>query len=121
MTSHFSDPQPIRLGLDEEQAEVVTWLKDHLPLEFKDAHCGPARKLLGWSIEDLSSASGVTSQSIQRLERGEQLKAVSMQALAFALGAEGLMFFPGHPPLKGENCRGSTKDPRDHSDYPLLE
>lgn len=121
MTSPLSDRQPLRLYLDEEQIEIVAWLEENLPIGFRDAHCCPARQLMGWSIDNLSSASGVSSQAIQRLEGGEQLKAVSMQALAFAFEAEGIVFFPGHPPLKGENCRGSTKDPRSHRDYHLLE
>lgn len=121
MTSHVLERQPLRLNLDEVQLEAIAWLMDHLPLSFRGDHCAPARKLLGWNIADLSSASGVTPQAIQRLERGAHLKSVSMQALAFALEAEGLVFFPGHPPLRGENCRGSTKDPRSRRDYHLLE
>lgn len=121
MTSHVLDRQPLRLNLDEDQLEAIAWLMDHLPLSFRGAHCAPARELLGWSIANLSSASGVTPQAIQRLEQGAHLKEVTMQALAFALEAKGLVFFPGHPPLKGMNCRGSTKDPRSRHDYHLLE
>jgi len=72
-------------------------------------------------IYDLSSASKVTPQAIQRLECDAQLNKVSMQALAFAIEAEGLVFFPVHPPLKGMKCRGSTKDARSRRDYHLLE
>lgn len=121
MTSRILDPQQLRLNLDEDQLEAIAWLMDHLPLSFRNVHCLPARELLSWSIDDLSSAFGVTSQAIQRLESGFQLKEVSLQALAFALEAEGLVFFPGHPPLRGMNCRGSTKDPRSRRDYHLLE
>lgn len=121
MSIDLIDRQPLRLSLDDEQVEAIAWLMDHLPLSFRQAHCGPARELLGWSVDDLSSASGVTPQAIQRLERGIYLKEVSMQALAFALEAEGLVFFPGHPPLKGMNCRGSTKDPSTRRDFHLLE
>jgi len=121
MTLDVLDQQPLRLNLDEEQIEAIAWLMDHLPLSFRDAHCGPARRLLGWSIDDLSAVSGVTHQAIQRLELGAQLKAVSMQALSYAFEAEGLLFFPDHPPLWGKNCRGSTKDPRSRRDYHLLE
>lgn len=121
MPSHILDRQPLRLNLDEEQIEAIAWLMDHLPLSFRGSHCMPARELLSWSIDDLSSASGVTTQAIQRLERGAQLNTVSMQALAFAFEAVGLVFFPGHPPLRGHNCRGSTKSPRSRRDYHLLE
>ncbi|MEN5128524.1 helix-turn-helix transcriptional regulator [Pseudomonas alloputida] len=121
MASHVTDRQSLRLNLDEDQIEAIAWLMDHLPLGFRGIHCEPARELLGWSITDLSSVSGVTPQAIQRLERGAHLNGVSMQSLAFALEAEGLVFFPGHPPLRGMNCRGSTKDPRNRRDYHLLE
>ncbi|WP_082421422.1 helix-turn-helix domain-containing protein [Pseudomonas sp. NBRC 111140] len=121
MTSQFHDRQPPVVILDEQQIATVAQLIDHLPLSFRGAHCQTARELLGWSIKELSSASGVTPQAIQRLEHGAHLKTVSMQALAFALEAEGLVFFPGHPPLRGMNCRGSTKDPRCRLDYHLLE
>lgn len=121
MTSHVLDRQTLSLNWDENQVEAIAWLMDHLPVSFRGAHCRAARYLLSWSINDLSSASGVSSQAIQRLERGARLNEVSMQALAFALEAEGLVFFPGHPPLRGMNCRGSTKDPRNRRDYHLLE
>lgn len=121
MTSHVLDRQPLRLNLDEDQIEAVAWIMDHLPLSFTSAHCGPARTLLDWSIDALADASGVSPKAIQQLENGERLRTVSMQALAFALEAEGLVFFPGHPPLRGENCRGATKDPRSRRDYHLLE
>lgn len=121
MNSHTADQQPLRLNLDEYQIEVVEWIVDQLPLSFAAIHCGPARVLLDWSIDDLSSASGVSTQAIQRIEDGGSVNAISMQAVAFAFEVEGLVFFPGHPPLKGENCRGSTKNPRSHPDYHLLE
>lgn len=109
------------LDLDEEQIEAISWLMEHLPLSFQGAHCAHARELLGWSIATLSSASGVSSQAIERLEGGAHLNEVSLQALAFALEAEGLVFFPGHPSLRGMNCCGSTKDPHSRHDYHLLE
>lgn len=121
MISPVLDRQPLRLNLDEDQIEAISWLMDHLPLSFTGAPCAPARELLGWNVDALASASGVSPHAIHQLERGGRLKPVSMQALAFALEAEGLVFFPGHPPLTGENCRGATKDPRDRRDYHLLE
>ncbi|WP_433690672.1 XRE family transcriptional regulator [Pseudomonas monteilii] len=121
MTSHLLDQQPIRLNLDEDQIEAITWLMDDLTLSLKGVHCGPVRQFLDWSIDDLSSASGVTTQAIVRLERDTPLNAVSMQALGFALEEEGLVFFPGHLLLRGKDCQGSMKDPRSRRDYHLLE
>ncbi|MBH3412814.1 helix-turn-helix domain-containing protein [Pseudomonas putida] len=113
--------QPIRNALADREWESLTWVIENLPLSFQKEHCVPARELLGWSQEALVFRSGVSVRAIQSLERGKDLNAVSMQALAFAFEAEGLVFFPGHAPLKGENCRGSTKDPRSRHDYHLLE
>ncbi|HGA2318132.1 TPA: helix-turn-helix domain-containing protein [Pseudomonas putida] len=92
-----------------------------LPLSFRNAHCEPARRLLGWSIEALAFRSGVSIGAIERVERGEVLREVTMQALAFALEKEGLIFFAGHAPLRGANCRGATADPKARDDYHLLE
>ncbi len=87
MTSHVLDRQPLRLNLDADQIEVIASLMDHLPLSFTGSHCGPARELLGWGIDDLGAKSGVSTKAIQRLERGAYLNPVSMLALAFALEA----------------------------------
>lgn len=106
---------------DEEAIEIVSWLPDLLPLSFTMEHCLAARELLHWSVDTLAHKSGVTSGAIQRLEDGQELNEVSMQALAYALEEEGLVFFPGHLPMIGDNCRGSTKDPRSRHDYHLLE
>lgn len=119
VTSHVIDQHPLHLDLDDDLIEEIAWLKDH-PLSFMDVHCAPSRELLGWNIDDLSLAAGVSPQAIQRLECDAHLRTVSLQALAFVLEAEGLVFFPDHPPLRGMNCRGSTKDPRSRLDYHLL-
>lgn len=93
----------------------------NLPLGFRTEHCEPARSALGWSAEALAFRSSVSLDAIRRVERGVELRRVTMQALAFAFETEGLIFFPGHPPLRSDDCRGATPDPRAREDYHLLE
>ncbi|MDU4254913.1 helix-turn-helix transcriptional regulator [Pseudomonas sp.] len=77
---------------------------------------------LGWSIDALSFRSGVSRVAITSLEAGTRtLRQVSMQALAFAFEQEGVVFLPNVAPMIGDNCRGSTTDPRDRPDYHLIE
>ncbi|MEX7554448.1 XRE family transcriptional regulator [Pseudomonas monteilii] len=92
-----------------------------LPLGFRSEHCEPSRFALEWSVEALAFRSGVTPDAIRAVELGIELRRVTMQALAFALEAEGLIFFPGHPPLRSDDCRGATPDPRTRDDYHLIE
>lgn len=91
------------------------------PLPFHHSHCEPARLLLGWSVDALAFRSGVSPRAIRSVEKGAELRRVTMQALAYAMEQEGLAFLPGHPPMRVDNCRGATPDPRTREDYHLLE
>ncbi|WP_082056528.1 helix-turn-helix domain-containing protein [Pseudomonas sp. 10-1B] len=55
-------------------------------MPFKSAHCEPARSLLGWSVEALAFRSGVSPNAIRRIEKGAELRRVTMQALAHCSG-----------------------------------
>jgi hypothetical protein len=93
-----------------------------LPLSFSTDHCAPARAMLDWSVEALAFRSGVSVKAIRDLEKGRRtLRQVTMQALSFALETEGLVFFPGVNPMRGQNCRGGTLDPRTRDDFHLIE
>lgn len=93
-----------------------------LPLAFSTDHCAIARAMLDWSIEALSFRSGVSVKAIRDLEENRRvLRQVTMQALAFALEAEGLVFLPGLKPMRGNNCRGGTQDPKTRDDFHLIE
>ncbi|MFP3443797.1 helix-turn-helix domain-containing protein [Pseudomonas sp. SIMBA_067] len=111
---------PVPNKAEEIPKEIEEFFAD-LPLGFRSEHCGPSRLALGWSVEALAFRSGVSPDSIRRVELGEELRRVTMQALAFALEAEGLIFFPGHPPLRSDDCRGATPDPKTRGDYHLIE
>ncbi|QVM98410.1 helix-turn-helix transcriptional regulator [Pseudomonas sp. SORT22] len=121
MPTDEDDIQPIRLALDETQKLTMEWLMENLPLGFRGTHCAEARTMLGWSIEALAFRSGVSPGAIRRLENGAELRRVTMQALAYALEAEGLFFLPGHQPMKGDNLRGATPCPRTRDDFHLIE
>ncbi|AHC82711.1 XRE family transcriptional regulator [Pseudomonas monteilii SB3101] len=104
-------------GIPKEMEEFFA----DLPLGFRSEHCEPSRLALEWSVEALAFRSGVSPEAIRTVELGKELRRVTMQALAFALEAEGLIFFPGHPPLRSDDCRGATPDPRTRGDYHLIE
>ena len=113
--------QARRLKHAEADREMRLFFES-LPLGFTDAHCAQAREMLGWTVEALAFRSGVSTKAIRELELGIRLlRRVTMQALSFALEAEGLFFLPGHKPMRGENCRGATTDPRGRDDFHLLE
>lgn len=85
-------------------------------------HCAAAREMLGWSVEALAFRSGVTIKAIMDFESGKrQLRQVSLQALAFAMEAEDLIFIPKQAPFTSDCFGGATQDPRQRSDYHLIE
>nr|WP_256562593.1 MULTISPECIES: helix-turn-helix transcriptional regulator [unclassified Pseudomonas] len=97
-------------------------LAEDLPLGFSESHCVKAREMLGWSVEALAFRSGVSTQAIRQLELGtRKLRRVTMQALSFSFESEGLIFFPNLEPMRGNNCRGGTTDPRGRDDFYLIE
>lgn len=89
--------------------------------QFTPEHCTQARDLLGWDLEQLSCESGVSVPAIQRFEGGGELRDVTRLALAFRLEAEGLVFFPGFPPGRGMNIKGTTPNPMERPDYAMIE
>jgi hypothetical protein len=95
---------------------------DDLPLSFSTAHCAAAHAMLNWSVKALSFRSRVSVKAIRDLEEGRRiLRQVMMQALSFALEAEGLVFLPGLKPMRGQNCRSCTMDPNNRNDFHLVE
>ncbi|SED77072.1 Helix-turn-helix [Pseudomonas frederiksbergensis] len=97
-------------------------LFDDLPLSFSAAHCAAARAMLSWSVEALAFRSGVSTKAIRELEAGRRtLRPVTMQALSYAFEAEALVFLPGLKPMRGNNCRGGTTDPKTRDDFHLIE
>ncbi|MDZ7890100.1 MAG: helix-turn-helix transcriptional regulator [Pseudomonas sp.] len=101
----------------QDDSEYVT-----IPLQFNADHCRQARQLLGWSVEQLAQESGVSTAAIEGYEaKTRALRVVTRQALAFRLESEGLVFFDGHQPLRGDNVCGCTPDPALARDFNLIE
>jgi transcriptional regulator with XRE-family HTH domain len=51
-----------------------------------------ARAALGWSLDDLAAASGVSRRTLARFEAGETVLPGRVKALRHALEAEGILF-----------------------------
>lgn len=84
--------------------------------------CVQARELLRWDQLRLSQESGVSLLKLRAYETGAaRLRSISQQAIAYAFEKQGLLFFPGEPPMFGANVRGCCPDPRTSPDYYLLE
>lgn len=55
-----------------------------------------ARAALGWGVRELSSAAKVSGDTVNRLERGDQLKSRTIAAVRQALEVAGVEFLPGN-------------------------
>ncbi|MFT9409837.1 helix-turn-helix domain-containing protein [Acetobacter fabarum] len=55
-----------------------------------------ARVAVGWGVRELAEKSGVSTNTIARLERGEELKASTIEVIRSALEAAGVEFILGN-------------------------
>ncbi|GLH28962.1 hypothetical protein WSS15_16120 [Acetobacter pasteurianus] len=53
-----------------------------------------ARVAIGWGVRELAAAANVSPNTIARLERGEELKASTIETIRSALEAAGIEFIP---------------------------
>jgi hypothetical protein len=105
----------------EVDADMLDFFMNQPPT-LTPEQCVQGREILGWSEEALAFRSGASVKAIQQFEQSNRpLKWVTKQALQFAMEEESLIFFPGHAPSTGANCRGSTPDPRLRNDFHLIE
>jgi hypothetical protein len=56
--------------------------------------CGRARAALGWSVNTLAGASGLSRSSVRRLEHGDIIGTNTILAIQRALEAAGVEFTP---------------------------
>lgn len=56
--------------------------------------CKMARVAIGWGVRELAAAANVSPNTIARLERGEELKASTIETIRSALEAAGIEFIP---------------------------
>lgn len=54
--------------------------------------CKMARVAVGWGVRDLAAAAKVSSDTVARLERGEELRERTVAAIRGALEAAGVEF-----------------------------
>lgn len=116
---NFEQAQIAKKSADD--AEIRDFFLNQPPT-LTPQQCVQGRAILEWSQEALAFRSGASVKAIQEFEAGGRpLKWVTKQALAFAMETEGLVFIPSASPLRGENCRGATPDPRLRDDFHLIE
>jgi transcriptional regulator with XRE-family HTH domain len=60
----------------------------------KGIQCKLARVALGWGVLDLAKAANVSTQTITRLERGDQLRPTTMESIKTVLENAGIEFIP---------------------------
>lgn len=60
----------------------------------KAIQCKLARTALGWGVIDLAKAASVSTQTVVRLERGEDLRESTLQRIKKVLEDAGIQFIP---------------------------
>lgn len=60
--------------------------------EMNGVQCKLARVALGWGVRQLAEAANVSTQTISRLERGEQLRASTLNGVRQVFEAAGIEF-----------------------------
>ena len=65
---------------------------------FMPVQCRMARAALGWGVRELAAAAKVSTDTVARFERGEELKERTIDALQRALEAAGIEFTNGDQP-----------------------
>ncbi|OJW26373.1 MAG: transcriptional regulator [Rhodospirillales bacterium 69-11] len=67
-----------------------------------------ARVAVGWGVRDLAREANVSTDTIARLERGEELKESTQAAIRSALESAGVEFIPENGGGPGVRLRGSV-------------
>ena len=65
---------------------------------FAPLQCRMARAALGWGVRELAAAAKVSTDTVARFERGDELKERTIDALQHALEAAGIEFTNGDQP-----------------------
>lgn len=60
------------------------------------AQCRMARAAVGLGVRDLAKAAGVSPDTVARLERGEDLRPATVDAIRKALEDAGAVFLPAN-------------------------
>lgn len=62
--------------------------------DMKSIQCKLARVALGWGVVELAKAANVSTQTIVRLERGEELRETTLGRIQQVLEEAGIEFIP---------------------------
>jgi transcriptional regulator with XRE-family HTH domain len=65
---------------------------------FLPVQCRMARAALGWGVRELAAAAKVSTDTVARFERGDELKERTINALQRAVEAAGIEFTNGDQP-----------------------
>jgi ribosome-binding protein aMBF1 (putative translation factor) len=71
-----------------------------------------ARTALGWGVRDLAAAAKMSTDTIARFERGEELKERTVAAIRVTLEAAGIEFIPengGGPGVRLAKRKGKKR------------
>lgn len=74
----------------------------------KPIQCRLARTALGWGVLDLAKAASVSTQTIVRLERGEELRETTLSRIQQVLEEAGIEFIPENSGGVGVRFRNPT-------------
>lgn len=72
--------------------------------------CKMARVAIGWDVRELAAAANVSPNTIARLERGEELKASTIETIRSTLEAAGVEFIPENGGGAGVRLRKRKTD-----------
>jgi transcriptional regulator with XRE-family HTH domain len=78
--------------LKAEKQQYVNFDLDRV--QMKSVQIKMARAALGWGVRELAEKSGVTANTVSRIENGADAKLSTMDALQAALEAAGIEFIP---------------------------
>ena len=62
--------------------------------DIRPIQCRLARVALGWNVDKLASEANVSTQTIKRLERGEELRPATIQKIQISMENAGIEFIP---------------------------
>lgn len=62
--------------------------------DIRPIQCRLARVALGWNVDRLSMEAKVSTQTVKRLERGEELRPATLQKIQAVLENAGIEFIP---------------------------
>lgn len=66
----------------------------YIDVKMNAVQCKMARAALGWGVRDLAMKANVSTQTVTRLERGEQLKDSTIENIKSVFLMSGIEFIP---------------------------